>query len=362
VISASTFDHLEGSSTSRIFVHVLDSTKLTGNEYKVTFDVESEYNASATITNASTSTTVVENFPIDKGEGVFYLTDNFDGVAVQIVPVFDFKLDYDNSYFANNSGSNITFTVAQGLGSSKLAPIDFIVVWGDTETLEDGSYANPLDSAYNQTGQKVVMCPFYAWNLTDKEKMDLVVIEPNITDNRKWDPSEAVGFLTPPQYQPNNIQYHASLIPFHAGGTAPLLPTVGDTNYIFTRRPLTSEDEFTFVTDKAYLTTDLIEDNLPVKFDLMQNYPNPFNPSTTIEYTIPSTNSPLLGGAGGGLIAVQLKIYNILGQEVTTLVDRPQSPGQYRVLFNASGLASGVYFYNIRMKNKTISRKMLFVK
>lgn len=347
--------------------------------------MESEFDAKATITNVSTSQTVIENFPIDKGEGVFYLTEDFDGVAVQIVPVFDFKLDYDNSYFANNSGSNITFTVGPGLGSAKLAPIDFIEVWGDTETLEDGSYANPLDSAYNHTGQKVVMCPFYAWNLTDKEKLDLVIIEPNSTSNLRWDASETVGFLTPPQYQPIFPQYHASLIPFHAGGE-PMLPTVGDTNFIFTRRPLTSEDEFTFITDKAYLTTDVInEDNLPVKFELMQNYPNPFNPTTTIEYSLPvnsgqytvgnknhqsfnqpvrrsSTKSNVDGSINQSDILVPLKIYDILGREVKTLVDKPQSPGHYRVLFILSGLASGVYFYNIHIKNKTISRKMLFVK
>lgn len=203
VISASTFEHPAGNTTSRIYVHVMDSTLLTGDQYKVTFNVVDESDASATITNVNTSETKVQNFPVDKGEGVFYLTEEFDGVAVQIVPVFDFELDLDKSYFVNNSGTNLTFTVGKGIGSSKLAPIDFIVVWGSTEQNADGTYVTPLDSAYNQTGQKVVMCPFYAWNLTDGEKMDLVIIEPNPTDNLRWDGSETVGFLTPPQYQPN---------------------------------------------------------------------------------------------------------------------------------------------------------------
>ncbi len=366
VISASTFGHPEGNSTSRVFVHVMDSTKLTGNQYSVTFDVQSETDAHATITNVTTSETMIDNFPIDRGEGVFYLTEEFEGVAVQIVPVYDFELDFDNSYFVNNSGSNITFTVGTGLGTSSLAPIDFMVVWGDTETLEDGSYVNPLDSAYNVTGQKVVMCPFYAWNITDGEKMDLVVIEPNPTSNLRWDPMETVGFLTPPQYDPAFPRYHASLTPFHAGGE-PLLPSAGDTNYIFTRRPITSEDEFTFITDNAYITTDLVKENLPFKFDLKQNYPNPFNPTTTIEYTIPfvetlHATSLRSQGTNNGLEKVKLVVYNILGQKVKTLVDREHAPGHYRVNFNGSGLASGIYFYNIQMANKSISRKMLFIK
>jgi hypothetical protein len=399
VIDDDTFKHALGNSTSRIFVHVMDSTKLTGDQYKVTFDIASESNAYATITNVTASETPVGNFSIGNGEGVFYLTEEFDGIAVQIVPVYDFKLDMDRSYFINNSGSNLSFTIGQGLGSSKLAPIDFIVVWGDTDTLADGSYANPLDSAYNQTGQKVVMSPFYAWNLTDREKMDLVIIEPNATTNLRWDASESIGFLTPPQYETNWPQYHASLIPSHSGGE-PMLPEAGDTNYILTQRPLTSEDEFTFITNAAFLTTGIIEDQLPYEFDLKQNYPNPFNPTTTIEFTIPVNSSPRRSEAKtgkqyaeyglqitevrkqksenrfhnqssnqqfnqsgrSGLQSVKLVVYNILGQEVKTLVNKELAPGQYRVQFNASGLASGIYFYNIQMENKSISRKMIFLK
>jgi hypothetical protein len=76
----------------------------------------------------------------------------------------------------------------------------------------------------------------------------------------------------------------------------------------------------------------------PKTFALSQNYPNPFNPSTVIGYQLPMTGS------------VTLKIYNVLGQEVASLVNGTQSAGSYSVVWNASQFASGVYFYKIQVR------------
>jgi len=89
---------------------------------------------------------------------------------------------------------------------------------------------------------------------------------------------------------------------------------------------------------------------LPIEFSLSQNYPNPFNPTTTIKYTI--QQFPLLGGDGrGGLVT--LKVYDILGREVATPVNKQQKPGNYEVIFNASSvsrrISSGVYFYRLQV-------------
>jgi len=78
----------------------------------------------------------------------------------------------------------------------------------------------------------------------------------------------------------------------------------------------------------------------PKKFILSQNYPNPFNPSTIISYTIPSVGT-------GHAPSVLLKVYDVLGREVITLVNKEQSAGNYKINFDASSLTSGVYFYRI---------------
>jgi hypothetical protein len=85
-------------------------------------------------------------------------------------------------------------------------------------------------------------------------------------------------------------------------------------------------------------------------YDLMQNYPNPFNPTTTITYQLPKNGM------------VTLKIYDAIGTEVTTLVDEFKSSGRYNVTFNASGLASGVYFCRLQVNDFTSSKKLILMK
>ena len=97
------------------------------------------------------------------------------------------------------------------------------------------------------------------------------------------------------------------------------------------------------------------QNELPDNFRLFQNYPNPFNPSTTIEYSIPNA-------VNSQKSIVNLTVYDILGREVATLVDKPQPPGNYKVRFNAGNLASGVYFYRLEVNDFMASRKMLLLK
>ncbi len=100
------------------------------------------------------------------------------------------------------------------------------------------------------------------------------------------------------------------------------------------------------------------QNSLPSEFRLYQNYPNPFNPTTTIQFDIPKTSF------------VSLKIYNLLGQEVATLVNEEKQVGKYEVKFDKSNLASGVYLYQLKaVDNSTNSgqsfiqtKKMLYLK
>ena len=89
---------------------------------------------------------------------------------------------------------------------------------------------------------------------------------------------------------------------------------------------------------------------LPQDFVLLQNYPNPFNPTTTIEYVLPKS------------AVVQLTIYNLRGQEAVRLVDGPQTGGYHRATWNASNLASGIYFYRLQAGDFVQARKMLLLK
>lgn len=104
-------------------------------------------------------------------------------------------------------------------------------------------------------------------------------------------------------------------------------------------------------------------DESPTSFALFQNFPNPFNPTTIIRYSIPEieTNvSATKNLSPHGLTT--LKIYNILGQEIATLVNTSQTSGNYEVTFDASNLASGVYYYTLKTSSFVKSKKMILLR
>ena len=86
------------------------------------------------------------------------------------------------------------------------------------------------------------------------------------------------------------------------------------------------------------------------EFRLNQNYPNPFNPTTTISFTIAATSD------------VALKVFNVLGKEVATVVNEMKSAGNYSIIFNSSGLSSGVYFYQLKADNIVLTKKFVLMK
>jgi len=88
----------------------------------------------------------------------------------------------------------------------------------------------------------------------------------------------------------------------------------------------------------------------PVQYSLSQNYPNPFNPATTIKYSIPADEY------------VSLNVFNALGQEVAALVNGFIKAGQHTVIFDATNMASGIYYYKIESGNKVLVKKMLLLK
>lgn len=99
-----------------------------------------------------------------------------------------------------------------------------------------------------------------------------------------------------------------------------------------------------------YSTELAVDVNKPLVFNLDQNYPNPFNPSTTIKYSVPVTEH------------VTIKVFDILGNEVTTLVNEQKEAATYEITFDASQLSSGVYFYKINAGSFSDTKKLMLMK
>ncbi len=103
-------------------------------------------------------------------------------------------------------------------------------------------------------------------------------------------------------------------------------------------------------TDYTPTAVETTSPTVPSEYQLSQNYPNPFNPTTHINYTCPVASY------------VTLRVFDVAGHEIATLVDGMQSPGHHKVTFDGADLGSGVYFYRLRANEQTLTRKMMLVK
>jgi len=157
-----------------------------------------------------------------------------------------------------------------------------------------------------------------------------------IDESRRW--AFPNNRLYPPTWPlTENLTYTNSALMTAATDGLPL----GDLNWFPAKKALWTAP-----------TTDvqMVDNTIPEGYSLSQNYPNPFNPTTTIEFAIPKASR------------VTLVVYNMLGQEVATLVSGQFGAGQYSTPFNAAKLASGTYIYRLTADNFVTTSKMLLIK
>ena len=142
-----------------------------------------------------------------------------------------------------------------------------------------------------------------------------------------------------------------TLGPFSAGSSSEISPgSINLRQFLATQGIIV--DGILVSTLWSDVVTDVINAEIinPVEFKLSQNYPNPFNPVTRISYSLPQPGS------------VTLKVYDVLGSEVATLLNDEKPSGSYDVEFDAIGLPSGIYFYQLKTSNYIVTNKMILLK
>ncbi len=306
------------------------------------------------------------------------------------------RLMVKNLAFGNSSGSYNIKDIRVALNRMKLAGVFFFTIPGPKLLWQFGELGYDISIDFNgRTGEKPVR-----WNyLNDDRRTNLYKVYSALLNLRNnYETFHTTNFNLNVSGSMKRINlYHTSMDAFIIGnfGVTQLsaLPNFsrtgwwydyfsGDSINVTSNTNLTDSvtlapgDFKIYTTSKLpapepgiLLDADKIGDQLPVDFNLEQNYPNPFNPSTMIRYAIPNVTLSALSRAesrdeGSRVV---LKIYDILGREIKTLVNKEQAYGVYEVIWNGDDelgnkVSTGIYFYRINAGSFVDTKKMMLIK
>jgi hypothetical protein len=339
VYPPSAIRHVAGVSTAEFTLQVVNPQQLTRHEYEMTFSVPPlDTIKTMSIRDLATGANVITGFVVRPNIS----TPTFDGLKLT---VNDKPTDVDTARSKFNrrildSLVNFQWTAFPTLPRIRV-PLDWFIAFNRFDTTANGRYVYPGDTVFNTQLRKVVVCPFYFRNI-DSMQAGYAVVSGSLLDSM-WRPGRAFVIRPQPPIG-SQVSYQVNM-----NFTPTLRPTLGDTLWIFTQKGIEGRDVYRFTADSNFVLAVPPPSDV-TEFKLFANYPNPFNPTTTIRYHLPRAS------------VVQLKVFDILGREVATLVNSRQDRGEHTVEMNAGRLASGVYFYRLEASGFVSVKRMLVVK
>jgi predicted esterase len=326
--------HIEGTGGATVVVNVVDPTQLTGNNYRITFDDSSAALTTYDVKNLTTGSTVVRRAGELDGttegpqfEGLRLLIKNY---PEPVVDVANTRWKVGASTLLHGSAYLPTLPVGTGEVKGIPYPADYRITFYDhVVDTSSGVFADfpaiPTDFKVQHSigGGKGQFIFLDSDNDRQLSNFDgILILETDLTGK---------PFLT-------------WALMFTGAQGQYTLPQPGDEFDLRTLNPLTSKDVYVF------LVTSIQKEDVPSFFGLEQNYPNPFNPATLIKYRISTASR------------VVLRVFDLLGREVRTLVNEVKTPGNYQVTFDGTGLASGVYFYRLGAGALVETKKLLLLR
>jgi hypothetical protein len=252
-----------------------------------------------------------------------------------IIKIYQGTEHYYLGDYQGISGSNNTFPFYTGQGNTLQDYTAYLPDYGI-------SFQRPIDTVnQGQTSVNRVIAPMmgpYSGTVSYSASVSPNPSQGTITFN--WSPSNVKTFTGAPDSITLNTVVSAT-VPYQ--------------NYTISVTAAENGGQRTHTRTWILTIADIIgisnnNNEVPLSYALGQNYPNPFNPATQIEYTIPKQSF------------VSIKVYNLLGQDVATLVNSVKQAGVHDVTFNASELPSGIYYYRMNAGNYSDVRKMILVK
>ena len=338
ILGSQNFEWIRHYAEVPVAVNIIDSTQYRGQEYIITFN-DSIPNEPKTFSvfNKTLNEYSVFQKPIYPGNESII----FDGMALYTEDILT-DLDPILSGWNNPDPGNLNYVIDQFYNQQYKAyryPFDYKLVfsdvYNDSSNILTAIFGNGAPPRNPNINYKIYRAVSGNW-----ERTQFGLNEPSQFRKDTLSFNDVIILSDP---QGVEFSWRVNFL----GDESTNIPGAGDTLYLFTSKGLS-----VFDTIRVHGLTVDVENtpNIPYNFSLSQNYPNPFNPNTKIRYSI------------ADLSKVSLKIYDILGREIITLVNEEKPVGQYEVNFNASNLASGVYFYQLKAGDFIQSKKMILLK
>ena len=320
----------------------------------ICFRMRVNYPSNIDVLKLFIGTTVIGEFPI---RNFMVLEQNFRAEIPSelrgTINQISFQLSKNDQIPNSLLVDDISFIPIQELRSTVACPVEFHIydnLGNHTGPINDSTNVEEIPgSEYyiyeDSTGDKIKTV--YLPPLENNAKYNFVIQSEDTTASFSYEIEDYSDTSKPTSvYQFNNIVIEPNTVATCSLDVNVQVPqlnvdTDGDGNIdsIYTPVVITSIDE-----------GEIAKVPLPVEFELFNCFPNPFNPSTTIKYSIPVNSM------------VTIKVYDVLGREIVTLLNEEKSPGIYSVRFNSSNLSSGIYFYTLQTGNFTATKKMILLK
>ncbi|MDP1993695.1 MAG: T9SS type A sorting domain-containing protein, partial [Ignavibacteria bacterium] len=320
-ISQNNYQLISWWSEANIAINIIDSAMVTGNSYLLTFNDTTGPGVLANVFNETTKQNILSQAP------VLSVVENviFDGLS--------FKADHfltvpDSNRTSLSSPNPNIFSLlirSLSLGTTKKYysypnPNDYKIVFYNSIVDTSVNVKDIVNSNYTLNTPPIPI-NFKIVNTTNNTELKAGVLKLGTVS------SSLNIFLVEKVDNIERVTWNIVIM----AGQVQTYPTGGDTLYFFTQKGLSINDSLRI---SGNLVNVLTQEMNPSTYQLIQNYPNPFNPTTTISYNLPKS----------GL--VNLVIYEVLGKEIKRLVSEYKQAGSYKINFDASALASGVYFYS----------------
>ncbi len=341
VLSNQNFEIVSGYAEVPVEIRIIDSTQISGYEYIISFEdtLWNDNHKTFSVYNITRNEYTVLNKPFYP----FVESIPFDGMVLYTEDV-ETHLDPVASRWNNPHPLNLGYQLSQFTSSVSdiygyKDPFDYILTFSD-EYNDSSNYLNQIFGQNAPPANFNINFKLFRVVGSEISRTQFAFTESN---NFRQDTLSFLDQVTIANPEGTEISWKI----IFTGDSSSNIPAGGDTLYINTIKGLSKYDTLRIFDLPADVK---VVEGVPFTYSLSQNYPNPFNPSTTIRYQLPQDGF------------VTLKIYDILGREVTTLVNEEKTKGRYEVNFNASNFASGVYLYRIKVNDYVAVKKMLLLK